>query len=60
MELIKALYEWGFMRNDKVKVGSAKVGIMVAMAVPKIAATCERVKVDINRPRPVVAVTART
>jgi saccharopine dehydrogenase-like NADP-dependent oxidoreductase len=31
MELIKALYEWGFMRNDKVKVGSMKVGIMDAI-----------------------------
>jgi saccharopine dehydrogenase-like NADP-dependent oxidoreductase len=31
MELIKALYEWGFMRNDKVKVGSVKVGIMDAI-----------------------------
>lgn len=31
MELIKALYEWGFMRNDQVKVGDAKVGIMDAI-----------------------------
>lgn len=31
MELIKALYEWGFMRNDKVKVGGVKVGIMDAI-----------------------------
>ncbi len=28
MQLMKALYEWGFMRNDKVKVGGVKVGIM--------------------------------
>jgi saccharopine dehydrogenase-like NADP-dependent oxidoreductase len=31
MELIKALYEWGFMRNEKVKVGGVKVGIMDAI-----------------------------
>ncbi|MDI7259537.1 MAG: EamA family transporter [Thermodesulfobacteriota bacterium] len=31
MELIKVLYEWGFMRNDKVKVGSVEVGIMDAI-----------------------------
>jgi len=31
MQLIKALYEWGFMRNDKVKVGGVKVGIMDAI-----------------------------
>jgi saccharopine dehydrogenase-like NADP-dependent oxidoreductase len=31
MELIKALYEWGFMRNDQVKVGDVKLGIMDAI-----------------------------
>jgi len=31
MQLIKALYEWGFMRNDKVKVGNEEVGIMDAI-----------------------------
>jgi lysine 6-dehydrogenase len=31
MELIKALYEWGFMRNNRVKVGGAAVGIMDAI-----------------------------
>ncbi|MDI7259535.1 MAG: saccharopine dehydrogenase C-terminal domain-containing protein [Thermodesulfobacteriota bacterium] len=31
MQLIKALYEWGFMRNDKVKVGDMEVGIMDAI-----------------------------
>jgi lysine 6-dehydrogenase len=31
MQLIKALYEWGFMRNDKVKVGDVEVGIMDAI-----------------------------
>ncbi|NWG01925.1 MAG: saccharopine dehydrogenase NADP-binding domain-containing protein [Syntrophaceae bacterium] len=28
MQLIKALYDWGFMRNDKVKVRGVKVGIL--------------------------------
>jgi lysine 6-dehydrogenase len=28
MELIRVLYDWGFMRNDKVKVGDVEVGIM--------------------------------
>ena len=31
MQLIKALYDWGFMRNDKVKVGKAEVDIMDAI-----------------------------
>ena len=31
MQLIKALYDWGFMRNDKVKVGDVKVKIMDAI-----------------------------
>jgi saccharopine dehydrogenase-like NADP-dependent oxidoreductase len=31
MELIKALYEWGFMRNDQVKAGGVEVGIMDAI-----------------------------
>jgi len=31
MQLIKALYEWGFMRNDKVRVGDVEVGIMDAI-----------------------------
>lgn len=31
MELIKALYDWGFMRNDKVKVGGVEVGILDAI-----------------------------
>lgn len=31
MQLIKALYEWGFMRNDKVNVGGVKVGILDAI-----------------------------
>lgn len=32
MELIKALYDWGFMRNDRVKVGEAEIGILDAIA----------------------------
>ena len=31
MHLIKALYDWGFMRNEKVKVGNVEVGIMDAI-----------------------------
>lgn len=31
MQLVKALYDWGFMRNDKVKVGNVEVGIMDAI-----------------------------
>jgi len=32
MELIKALYDWGFMRNDRVKIGKAEIGILDAIA----------------------------
>ena len=28
MQLIRTLYDWGFMRNDKVKVGDAEAGIL--------------------------------
>jgi lysine 6-dehydrogenase len=31
MELIRILYEWGFMRNDKVHVGDGAIGIMDAI-----------------------------
>jgi saccharopine dehydrogenase-like NADP-dependent oxidoreductase len=31
MQLMRTLYEWGFMRNDKVKVGGVRVGIMDAI-----------------------------
>ena len=31
MELVKALYEWGFMRNDRIKVDGTEVGIMDAI-----------------------------
>lgn len=31
MQLIKALYDWGFMRNGRVKVGNVEVGIMDAI-----------------------------
>ena len=31
MRLIKTLYEWGFMRNDRVRVDGADVGIMNAI-----------------------------
>jgi len=31
MELMKALYEWGFFRNDRVKVGNVEVGILDAI-----------------------------
>jgi lysine 6-dehydrogenase len=31
MQLIKALYDWGFMRNDKVKMGNVEIGIMDAI-----------------------------
>lgn len=31
MQLIKALYDWGFMRNDKVKIGDVEVGILDAI-----------------------------
>lgn len=32
MELIRVLYDWGFMRNDKVEAGNVQVGIMDAIA----------------------------
>lgn len=31
MELIRALYDWGFMRNDRVSVGGVELGIMDAI-----------------------------
>lgn len=31
MELIRILYDWGFMRNDKVKVDEVEVGILDAI-----------------------------
>jgi len=31
MQLIRALYDWGFMRNDRVKAGNAEIGIMDAI-----------------------------
>lgn len=32
MRLVRALYDWGFMKNDKVKVGDVEIGIMDAIA----------------------------
>ncbi len=32
MQLVRALYDWGFLRNDPVDLGSAEVGIMDAIA----------------------------
>jgi len=32
MELIRTLYDWGFMRNDKIEVGGIQVGILDAIA----------------------------
>lgn len=32
MQLIRALYDWGFLRNDKVKVNGAEIRIMDAIA----------------------------
>lgn len=32
MQLIRALYDWGFMRNDKVQVNGLQFGIMEAIA----------------------------
>lgn len=32
MQLIRTLYDWGFMRNDRVKVGEAEIGILDAIA----------------------------
>jgi saccharopine dehydrogenase-like NADP-dependent oxidoreductase len=31
MQLIRALYDWGFMRNEKVKIRNAEIGIMDAI-----------------------------
>ena len=28
MRLVRALYEWGFLRNDKISVGDRELGIM--------------------------------
>lgn len=32
MQLIKALYDWGFMRNDKININGSHCGIMEAIA----------------------------
>ncbi len=32
MQLVRTLYDWGFMRNDKVKVGSSEAGILDLIA----------------------------
>lgn len=32
MQLIRALYDWGFMRNDKIRVGDGEFGIMDLIA----------------------------
>ena len=32
MQLVRTLYDWGFMRNDVVEIGGAKVGILDAIA----------------------------
>lgn len=32
MDLVRTLYDWGFLRNDRVKVGDAEFGIMDAIA----------------------------
>ena len=48
---------WAGLLHEDVKLTERMVGSMVTMAVPKSAAICVLVKVDINRPRPVVAVT---
>ncbi len=32
MALLRALYDWGFLRNDTVRVGDAEVGILDAIA----------------------------
>ena len=31
MQLIRALYDWGFMRNDRIRVGGASFGVMEAV-----------------------------
>ncbi len=32
MQLVRTLYDWGFMRNDKVRVGDAEAGILDLIA----------------------------
>lgn len=32
MQLIRALYDWGFFRNDRIRLGGAEFGIMEAVA----------------------------
>lgn len=32
MQLIRTLYDWGFMRNDKVRIGEVEVGILDAIS----------------------------
>jgi lysine 6-dehydrogenase len=32
MQLVRALYEWGFLRNDRIQVGGIGLGIMDAVA----------------------------
>lgn len=32
MQLIRELYDWGFLRNDKVKIGDSEVGILDAIS----------------------------
>lgn len=32
MQLVKALYEWGFMRNDKILVNGSEVGVLDCIA----------------------------
>lgn len=32
MQLVRALYDWGFLRNDKVAVNGTEIGIMEAIA----------------------------
>ncbi len=32
MQLVRTLYDWGFMRNDKVKVGGSEAGILDLVA----------------------------
>jgi saccharopine dehydrogenase-like NADP-dependent oxidoreductase len=33
MQLVRALYDWGFLRNDRVRIGSMETGIMDAIGV---------------------------
>ncbi|MCZ8515735.1 saccharopine dehydrogenase NADP-binding domain-containing protein [Paenibacillus filicis] len=32
MQLVRALYDWGFMRNEPIRVGDTEIGIMDAIA----------------------------